>query len=145
MYAIRSYYVIGFSGSPWTLATYMVEGGSSKTFTLIKQMLYREPALLHALLDKLTDSVILYLNAQVAAGAQALMLFDTWGGVLRITSYNVCYTKLLRISSQKDLLSWVLHFWAILKYNLLARISISRQELRIAFNESLVILSYNFV
>lgn len=80
--------LIGFSGSPWTLATYMVEGGSSKTFTLIEQLLYREPATLHALLDKLTDSVILYLNAQVAAGAQALMLFDTWGGVLSTPAYQ---------------------------------------------------------
>lgn len=80
--------LIGFAGSPWTLATYMVEGGSSKTFARIKQMLYREPATLHALLDKLCESVILYLNAQVAAGAQSLMLFDTWGGVLSGPDYR---------------------------------------------------------
>lgn len=79
--------LIGFSGSPWTLATYMVEGGSSKAFTKIKKMLYSEPHLLHALLDKLADSVILYLNAQIKAGAQAVMVFDTWGGVLAHRDY----------------------------------------------------------
>ncbi|MDH2924368.1 uroporphyrinogen decarboxylase [Nicoletella semolina] len=80
--------LIGFSGSPWTLATYMVEGGSSKAFTKIKKMLYAEPVLLHALLDKLADSVILYLNAQIKAGAQAVMVFDTWGGVLAHRDYE---------------------------------------------------------
>lgn len=80
--------LIGFSGSPWTLATYMVEGGSSKAFTKIKKMLYAEPKLLHALLDKLADSVILYLNAQIKAGAQAVMVFDTWGGVLAHRDYQ---------------------------------------------------------
>ncbi|OBX06733.1 uroporphyrinogen decarboxylase [Gallibacterium salpingitidis] len=80
--------LIGFSGSPWTLATYMVEGGSSKTFTKIKKMLYCEPQLLHRLLDKLADSVILYLNAQIKAGAQAVMVFDTWGGVLGHLEYR---------------------------------------------------------
>lgn len=79
--------LIGFSGSPWTLATYMVEGGSSKAFTKIKKMLYAEPELLHALLDKVADSVILYLNAQIKAGAQAVMVFDTWGGVLAHRDY----------------------------------------------------------
>ena len=79
--------LIGFSGSPWTLATYMVEGGSSKTFTKIKKMLYADPHLLHLLLDKLADAVILYLNAQIKAGAQAVMLFDTWGGVLAHRDY----------------------------------------------------------
>ncbi|AHG83552.1 Uroporphyrinogen decarboxylase [Bibersteinia trehalosi USDA-ARS-USMARC-189] len=80
--------LIGFSGSPWTLATYMVEGGSSKAFTKIKKMLYTEPHLLHALLDKLADSVVLYLNAQIKAGAQAVMVFDTWGGVLAHKDYE---------------------------------------------------------
>lgn len=79
--------LIGFSGSPWTLATYMVEGGSSKTFTKIKKMMYTEPYLLHQLLDKLADSVILYLNAQIKAGVQAVMVFDTWGGVLAHREY----------------------------------------------------------
>jgi len=80
--------LIGFAGSPWTLATYMVEGGGSKTFSRIKQMMVREPAILHALLAKLADSVCLYLNAQIAAGAQSLMLFDTWGGVLSTPAYR---------------------------------------------------------
>ncbi|WP_415759434.1 uroporphyrinogen decarboxylase [Pasteurella multocida] len=79
--------LIGFSGSPWTLATYMVEGGSSKAFTKIKKMLYAAPQLLHQLLDKLADAVILYLNAQIKAGAQSVMIFDTWGGVLGHREY----------------------------------------------------------
>lgn len=80
--------LIGFSGSPWTLATYMVEGGSSKAFTKIKKMAFSEPAALHLLLDKLADAVILYLNAQIAAGAQSVMVFDTWGGVLSPQDYK---------------------------------------------------------
>ncbi|MDD0823863.1 uroporphyrinogen decarboxylase [Mannheimia sp. AT1] len=80
--------LIGFSGSPWTLATYMVEGGSSKAFTKIKKMMYAEPQTLHKLLDKLADSVILYLNAQIKAGAQSVMVFDTWGGVLAHNEYK---------------------------------------------------------
>lgn len=79
--------LIGFSGSPWTLATYMVEGGSSKAFTKIKKMLYAEPETLHLLLDKLADAVALYLNAQIKAGAQSVMIFDTWGGVLGHREY----------------------------------------------------------
>jgi len=74
--------LIGFSGSPWTLATYMVEGGSSKAFARIKAMIYGEPQTAHLLLDKLADAVIDYLNAQIESGAQAVQLFDTWGGVL---------------------------------------------------------------
>ena len=81
--------LIGFSGSPWTLATYMVEGGSSKAFTKIKKMAFSEPAILHKLLDKLADSVITYLNAQIAAGAQSVMIFDTWGGVLSPRDYKL--------------------------------------------------------
>ncbi|MFT4927236.1 MAG: uroporphyrinogen decarboxylase [Phenylobacterium sp.] len=80
--------LIGFSGSPWTLATYMIEGGSSKTFSKIKKMAYVEPEILHILLDKLADSVILYLNAQIAAGVQSVMIFDTWGGVLTPRDYK---------------------------------------------------------
>jgi len=80
--------LIGFSGSPWTLATYMVEGQSSRNFSVIKGMLYDQPAVLHELLDKLADSVVLYLNAQIAAGAQTVMIFDTWGGVLTPSSYR---------------------------------------------------------
>jgi len=80
--------LIGFSGSPWTLATYMVEGGSSKAFTKIKKMAFAEPQVLHALLGKLADSVTSYLNAQIAAGAQSVMVFDTWGGVLSPRDYK---------------------------------------------------------
>ena len=80
--------LIGFSGSPWTLATYMVEGGSTKTFALSKGMMFDEPALMHALLAKLADSVTSYLNAQIAAGAQAVMIFDTWGGTLTPRDYK---------------------------------------------------------
>ena len=80
--------LIGFSGSPWTLATYMVEGGSTKTFARSKGMMYDEPGLMHELLAKLADAVILYLNAQIAAGAQAVMIFDTWGGTLTPRDYR---------------------------------------------------------
>lgn len=80
--------LIGFSGSPWTLATYMVEGASSKAFTKIKKMMYAQPQTLHLLLDKLADSVIEYLNAQIKAGAQSVMIFDTWGGILTPRDYN---------------------------------------------------------
>lgn len=74
--------LIGFSGSPWTLATYMVEGGSSRDFHTIKRLVYDTPELVHALLEKLAQAVTGYLNAQIRAGAQAVQLFDTWGGVL---------------------------------------------------------------
>lgn len=74
--------LIGFSGSPWTLACYMVEGGASHDYAVIKQMLYREPALLHHILRVTTEAVVAYLNAQIVAGADAVMLFDSWGGVL---------------------------------------------------------------
>ena len=80
--------LIGFSGSPWTLATYMVEGGSSKDFRKVKTMLYDRPDLLHELLGKLSDAVAAYLNAQIAAGVNAVMLFDTWGGSLTTGQYQ---------------------------------------------------------
>ncbi|MBV1930324.1 MAG: uroporphyrinogen decarboxylase [Porticoccaceae bacterium] len=80
--------LIGFSGSPWTLATYMIEGGSSKDFAKIKTMAYSNPDLLAVLLEKLTLSVIDYLNAQIAAGAQAVQIFDTWGGVLSTAAFQ---------------------------------------------------------
>lgn len=80
--------LIGFAGSPWTLATYMVEGAASKHFALVKAMLYNQPAVLHKLLDLLARSVAAYLNAQIAAGAQAVMLFDSWGGVLTGSAYR---------------------------------------------------------
>ena len=80
--------LIGFSGSPWTLATYMVEGGTSKDFAKVKGMMFDRPDLMHKLLDTTAQSVISYLNAQVAAGAQALMIFDTWGGSLTPRDYK---------------------------------------------------------
>ncbi len=80
--------LIGFAGSPWTLATYMVEGQTSRTFSRAKGLLYSAPQLAHRLLSIVADSVTAYLNAQVAAGAQALMLFDTWGGVLTPVHYR---------------------------------------------------------
>ena len=80
--------LIGFSGSPWTLATYMVEGGSSRDFRTIKTMLYDQPAVLHGLLDKLAQTVTAYLNAQILAGAQAVQIFDTWGGSLSTPAYQ---------------------------------------------------------
>ncbi|MFV0278032.1 MAG: uroporphyrinogen decarboxylase [Parahaliea sp.] len=80
--------LIGFSGSPWTLATYMVEGGSSKDFRHVKTMAYNQPKLMHALLELLADAAADYLGEQVAAGAQALQIFDTWGGSLSAAAYK---------------------------------------------------------
>jgi len=80
--------LIGFSGSPWTLATYMVEGSGTKNFALVKGMMFEQPALMHTLLEKIADAVTAYLNAQIAAGAQAVMIFDTWGGVLSPRDYR---------------------------------------------------------
>lgn len=79
--------LIGFSGSPWTLATYMIEGGSSRDFRRAKEMLYNQPQVMHRLLDLLADSVIAYLNAQIQSGAQAVQIFDTWGGALSHSAY----------------------------------------------------------
>jgi uroporphyrinogen decarboxylase len=80
--------LIGFSGSPWTLACYMVEGGGSKDFARIKALAHNDPATLHRLLSVNTDAVVAYLAAQRAAGAQALQVFDTWGGVLSPAMYR---------------------------------------------------------
>lgn len=80
--------LIGFAGSPWTLACYMLEGGGSKEFTQAKTLLYQEPKALHHLLNTLTKATVLYLNAQIAAGAQAIMIFDSWGGLLTTTAYQ---------------------------------------------------------
>jgi uroporphyrinogen decarboxylase len=80
--------LIGFSGSPWTLACYMVEGGGSDNFSRIKAMAYNDPAALHRILEITTQAVIAYLAAQRAAGAQALQVFDTWGGVLAPPLYR---------------------------------------------------------
>jgi uroporphyrinogen decarboxylase len=80
--------LIGFSGSPWTLANYLVEGGSSKDFRHVKAMMYDTPEVMHQLLDVLAKSVIDYLNAQIKAGAQAVQIFDTWGGSLSDVAYR---------------------------------------------------------
>ncbi|WP_417521509.1 uroporphyrinogen decarboxylase [Marinobacter sp.] len=80
--------LIGFSGSPWTLATYMVEGGSSKDFREAKKLMYGQPEVMHQLLDLLADAVIDYLNGQIKAGAQAVQIFDTWGGMLSGWAYE---------------------------------------------------------
>jgi uroporphyrinogen decarboxylase len=74
--------LIGFSGAPWTLATYMVEGKGSKNFEVIKEFIYNEPAAAHDLLKKLADTVIEYLNAKISAGCDAVQIFDTWAGIL---------------------------------------------------------------
>ena len=80
--------LIGFSGSPWTLATYMVEGGSSKSFSKVKALMFQNPRHMHQLLDILADTVIDYLNAQIEAGADSVMIFDTWGGLLNKQCYE---------------------------------------------------------
>ena len=80
--------LIGFSGSPWTLATYMVEGQGGTDFLTIKKMAYARPDLLHHILDVTARSVIAYLNAQIEAGAQAVMIFDSWGGALSHAAYK---------------------------------------------------------
>ncbi|MBF0624732.1 MAG: uroporphyrinogen decarboxylase [Magnetococcales bacterium] len=95
--------LIGFSGSPWTLATYMVEGGSSKTFSRIKGMLYDAPDTLHRLQDRLVDCVADYLNAQIRHGAQAVQIFDTWGGVLSPRDFReFSLTPMARIVERLD-------------------------------------------
>jgi len=88
--------LIGFSGSPWTLATYMIEGGSSKDFRKAKSLVYDQPELADLLLDKLADSVIDYLNAQIDAGAQAVQIFDSWGGALAHNAYERFSLKPMR-------------------------------------------------
>lgn len=80
--------LIGFCGSPWTLASYMVEGQSKTGFPLVQKMLEEAPFLLHNLLDILAKSVCLHLNAQIEAGAQVVMIFDTWGGILKTQNYE---------------------------------------------------------
>jgi uroporphyrinogen decarboxylase len=80
--------LIGFAGAPWTLLAYMVEGHGSKTFSKARGMLYREPALAHQLLAKITATTIAYLKAQVAAGAQVVQVFDSWAGTLPPAHYT---------------------------------------------------------
>ena len=93
--------LIGFSGSPWTLACYMVEGAGSDDYRLVKTMLYQRPDLMHKMLAINADSVAAYLNAQIEAGAQAVMIFDSWGGVLADAAFHefsLAYTR--RVLSQ---------------------------------------------
>ncbi|MDP1741314.1 uroporphyrinogen decarboxylase [Polaromonas sp.] len=88
--------LIGFSGSPWTLACYMVEGAGSDDYRLVKTMLYQRPDLMHKMLAINADAVAAYLNAQIEAGAQAVMLFDSWGGVLAdaaFQTFSLAYTQ----------------------------------------------------
>lgn len=80
--------LIGFSGAPFTLAAYMVEGKGSRSFENLKRMMYAAPGVYRALMDKVTDTVIRYLNAQIRAGAQAVQVFDTWGGILSPADYG---------------------------------------------------------
>jgi uroporphyrinogen decarboxylase len=88
--------LIGFSGSPWTLACYMVEGGGSDDYRLVKSLMYARPDLMHRILAVNADAVAAYLNAQIEAGAQAVMVFDSWGGVLAdgaFQSFSLAYTR----------------------------------------------------
>jgi uroporphyrinogen decarboxylase len=80
--------LIGFAGAPWTIFSYMVEGSGSKTFSKAKKMLYTQPELSHALLQKITDTTILYLKAQAECGADILQIFDSWAGILSPDQYN---------------------------------------------------------
>lgn len=80
--------LIGFSGAPWTLLSYMVEGSGSKTFSKAKKMLYTEPEVAHALLQKLTDTIIIYLKKKIAAGADVIQIFDSWAGILSPQQYR---------------------------------------------------------
>ncbi len=97
--------LIGFAGSPWTVATYAVEGGSSREFSRIKAMMYDAPDVLHQLLALLTRATCDYLNAQIRAGAQAVMVFDTWGGVLapqRYREYSLAYMRQIVDGLQRE-------------------------------------------
>jgi uroporphyrinogen decarboxylase len=99
--------LIGFSGSPWTLACYMVEGAGSDDYRLVKTMLYQRPDLMHRMLQINADAVAAYLNAQIEAGAQAVMIFDSWGGVLAdgaFQKFSLAYTArvLAQLKKQHD-------------------------------------------
>lgn len=98
--------LIGFSGAPWTLMTYMVEGRGSKNFSQIKKFIYSNPELAHKLLDKIADAVSNYLNAKIEAGANAVQIFDTWGGILSPQDFNEFslqyITKIISQIKRKD-------------------------------------------
>lgn len=88
--------LIGFSGAPWTLATYMVEGKGSKSYEIIKSFMYNEPAAAHKLLQILADSVVEYLNAKIEAGCDAVQIFDTWAGILSPSDFEEFSLKYIR-------------------------------------------------
>src|SRR5690606_1817119 len=99
--------LIGFSGSPWTLACYMVEGGGSDDYRLVKSLMYARPDLMHRVLAINAEAVAAYLNAQIDAGAQAVMIFDSWGGVLAdgaFQAFSLAYTHrvLSQLRREKD-------------------------------------------
>jgi uroporphyrinogen decarboxylase len=97
--------LIGFSGSPWTLACYMVEGAGSSDYRLVKSLMYSRPDLMHTLLAVNADAVAAYLNAQIDAGAQAVMLFDSWGGVLAdgaFQEFSLAYTARVLAQLQRN-------------------------------------------
>lgn len=97
--------LIGFSGSPWTLLTYMVEGHGSKNFSEVKRLIFRNPDLAHDLLKKLANAVAAYLSAQLEAGANAVQIFDTWGGILSIGDYrefSLKYIKMIIAEMKKN-------------------------------------------
>jgi uroporphyrinogen decarboxylase len=97
--------LIGFSGSPWTLACYMVEGAGSDDYRLVKTMLYSRPDLMHKILQINADAVALYLNTQIEAGAQAVMIFDSWGGVLAdgaFQEFSLAYTARVLAQLKKE-------------------------------------------
>jgi uroporphyrinogen decarboxylase len=93
-----SHALLGFGGSPWTLATYMVEGGSSDEFELIKQLFYTDRAMFDALLEKLTAALIVYFKLQIEAGADAIQIFDSWGGIIAGPDYEAASLRCRRIS-----------------------------------------------
>jgi len=87
--------IIGFAGAPWTIFSYMIEGGGSKTFSEARKMLYTQPELAHALLEKITQSTITYLKGQISAGADIVQVFDSWAGVLPANHYTEFSIKYL--------------------------------------------------
>ncbi len=88
--------LIGFAGSPWTLATYMIEGGSAVQFQKVKEFFFSEPELFHALLGKITDAVTDYVEMQIEAGVEAIQVFDSWGGICSGNTYEACSLQWIR-------------------------------------------------
>jgi uroporphyrinogen decarboxylase len=93
--------LIGFSGAPWTLATYMVEGRGSKNYDVIKSLMYNEPEAAHRLLQLLADSIVEYLNAKIAAGCDAVQIFDTWAGILSPSDFEEFSLRYIRYICEK--------------------------------------------